>query len=87
LRGLSVAAVNANTTSAVKAGVFAGEYGLVFFTPELLLEKKWRAVLHSKVYMSRVRALVVDEAHTVKKWYVSSMQCFTTKLQVHFLQG
>ena len=39
-----------------------------FFTPEL---RKWRDLFHSKPYMSRVRAFVVDEAHTVKKWYVS----------------
>ena len=61
-----MAAVNGST----KAGVLKGEYGLVvvFFTPELLLERRWRDVLHSKPYDQRVRAFVVDEAHTVKKW-------------------
>lgn len=67
-RGLSVAAVNSNTTPGVKAGVIKGEYGLVFFSPELLLEKKWRELFHTKLYMNRVRAFIVDEAHTVKKW-------------------
>ena len=67
-----MAALNSNATPTVKAGVFKGEYSLfVFFTPELLLLRKWRDLFHSKPYMSRVRAFVVDEAHTVKKWYVS----------------
>jgi hypothetical protein len=43
---------------------------LIFFTPELLLEKKWRELFHTKPYMSRVRAFIVYEAHTVKKWCV-----------------
>ena len=73
-----MAAVNSSTTPEMKAGVLKGEYGLVFFTPELLLERRWRDVLHSneemegrlasKPYDQRVRAFVVDEAHTVKKW-------------------
>ena len=50
------------------ASSFKGEHGLIFFTPELLLERRWRDVLHSKPYDQRVRAFVVDEAHTVKKW-------------------
>ena len=69
-RGLAVAAVNSNTPDTLKAGIFAGNYQLVFFTPEKLLEKKWREMLHTKTYVRRVRALVVDEAHTVKTWYV-----------------
>ena len=45
----------------------------MFFTPELLIEnKKWRKVLMSDVYTTRLKAFVVDEAHTVSKWYVSS---------------
>lgn len=67
-KGLAVAAVNSSTTPEMKAGVLKGEYGLIFFTPELLLERRWRDVLHSKPYDQRVRAFVVDEAHTVKKW-------------------
>ena len=63
-----MAAVNSSTTPEMKAGVLKGGYGLVFFTPELLLERRWRDVLHSKPYDQRVRAFVVVEAHTVKKW-------------------
>ena len=47
----------------------AGEYQLVLFTPEMLIEqKRWRRMLLAEVYTSRLRAFVVDEAHTVKKW-------------------
>ena len=63
-----MAAVNSSTTPEMKAGVLKGEYGLIFFTPEFLLERRWRDVLHSKPNDQRVRAFVVDEAHTVKKW-------------------
>ncbi len=50
-------------------GVKNGDYQLVLFIPEMLLEKKrWRRMLQGDVYSSRLRALVVDEAHTVKKW-------------------
>ena len=46
-----------------------GDYQLVFFTPEMLLnKKKWRKMLLGDVYASRLRAFAVDEAHTVKKW-------------------
>ena len=71
-RGLSVAAVNSNTTAAVKSGIFKGEYSLIFFTPELLLqERRWRDLLNSKIYVHRLKGFVVDEAHCVKKWYVT----------------
>ena len=45
----------------------AGEYQLVLFTPEMLIEQKqWRRMLLAEVYTSRLRAFVVDEAHTEK---------------------
>ena len=53
----------------MKSSVARGDYQLVFFTPELIIDSsKWREVLKSSVYKSRMRALVIDEAHTVKKW-------------------
>lgn len=54
---------------AVKEGVIRGEYQLVLFTPEMLLEnKRWRKMLLGVQYSRRLRVFVVDEAHTVKKW-------------------
>ena len=54
----------------MKNGVLEGEYQLVFFTPECLIDqKKWREALKGRLFQARLRALVIDEAHTVKKWY------------------
>ena len=53
----------------VKAGVLRGDYQVVYFTPEMLLENKvWRRMLSGSVYSNRLCTFVVDEAHTVKKW-------------------
>ena len=42
---------------------------MVFFTPEvLLLQKKWQNLLMTPTYSDCLRAIVVDEAHAVKKW-------------------
>ena len=44
-------------------------FKVVFFTPgALLLKKKWRNLLITPTYSNCLRAVVVDEAHTVKKW-------------------
>ena len=54
----------------VKKGVVDGAYQIVFFTPEmLLLNKQWRNLLASSTYLQRLGGLVLDEAHTIKKWY------------------
>jgi len=53
-------------------GVIKGEYQLVFFTPEILLNaKNWRQLVQTESYTRRVKTLVIDEAHTVKKWYAN----------------
>ena len=50
----------------VKEGVVQGQYQLVYFTPEMLLgSKRRRKVLLNNIYSSRLRAFIVDEAHTV----------------------
>lgn len=70
-KGLATGCVTGKTNAAMLAGVSRGEYQLVFFTPEMLLnDKKWRLLLQGDDYKRRVRGLVIDEAHTVKKWYV-----------------
>ena len=53
----------------VLKGIRDGIYKLVFFTPEmLLLNKCWRQLLMTQVYSENLRAVIVDEAHTIKKW-------------------
>jgi len=50
-------------------GVEEGKFKIVFFTPEmLLLNRKWRNLFSEAVYKHNLRALVIDEAHVVKKW-------------------
>ena len=40
------------------------------FTPEALLNnRKYRKLISSDIYHSRIYGLVIDEAHTAKKWY------------------
>ena len=52
-------------------GVLRGDYQLVYITPELLFTvATWRKMLVGEVYRERLIAFVVDEAHTVKKWFV-----------------
>ena len=56
----------------VKEGVRKGDYQVVYFTPEMILaSKRWREMLVGQVYTNRLRTFVIDEAHTVKKWYTT----------------
>jgi len=49
-------------------GVRNAEYQLVFFTPEAMLHSRWRRVLRGEPYATRLRVVVIDEAHTVIEW-------------------
>ena len=49
--------------------VDAGLCQLVYISPEsLLYNQHWRELLRTTVYQRNLVALVVDEAHCVKKW-------------------
>ena len=49
--------------------VYEGYYQMIFLTPEsLLTTSKSRDVLLSDVYQRNLVAVVIDEAHCVKKW-------------------
>ena len=69
-KGLPSAYVTAEQKNEeVLKGIRDGIYKLVFFTPEmLLLNKCWRQLLMTQVYSENLRAVIVDEAHTIKKW-------------------
>ncbi len=70
-RGLEVASVTGGSThnDEVMRKIVDGAYQLVLFTPEMLLQsRRWRDMLSNEVYTTNLKALVVDEAHTVKKW-------------------
>ena len=74
-----VEALNKRGMNAVYVGedcdmtkVEEGCYPILFMSPEsLLYNSKWKGMLLSPIYQSHLIALVVDEAHCVKKWYVS----------------
>ena len=69
-KGLPAAYISADQEDThVIRGVEEGEYKIVFFTPEmLLLNKKWRKIFTTSHYVQNLRALVLDEAHVMKKW-------------------
>lgn len=48
-----------------------GYYQIVFTSLQILLNKSWSDVFRSESLCQRLRALVNDEAHCVKKWYIS----------------
>ena len=46
-----------------------GKYQLIFMSPEALLtDIKWRDMLQSPTFTENLIALVINEAHCVKKW-------------------
>ena len=69
-KGIQAAYVSADQKDEeIIGGVIEARYKIVFFTPEmLLLKRKFRSLLMSPAYSSCLKALVVDEAHTVKQW-------------------
>ncbi len=57
----------------MKDAVLRGDYQLLYITPELLIGSNvCRKMLTGEVYEQRLKAFVVDEAHTVKKWYANT---------------
>ena len=68
-RGVKAAYLHSGTDVDTHSNVCAGEYQLLFMSPEALLKDKgWRDILLSSIYQENVVALAVDEAHCVKKW-------------------
>ena len=70
LKGLRAAYVSGETqvNPEVVRGVVDGNFQLIFFSPEMLLSRRWRRVLLSEPFQSHLVGLVVDEAHCVKSW-------------------
>ena len=69
-RGLSVEFIGeAQDDPTALRSVENGEVQLVYTSPECLLgNRRWRSMLCSEAYRTRLVAFVVDEAHCVKKW-------------------
>ena len=74
-RGLSVACITSETSKKTKHDVISGV--LLFFTPELLIAKrKWRELLRSEIYTSRIQACIVGEAHCIKNGMINSVATY-----------
>ena len=72
-RGLSCCGVcgDVSADQDVYSDVASGNYQLVFFTPEVLLNnRRWRGFISNDIYARKLKALVIDEAHCIKKWLV-----------------
>ena len=74
--------------AATMDAIFHGKYQLVFFTPEMIISKKhWRRLLGGDVYGNRLKALIIDEAHCVKKWYVFDSLFFINMCTNNIIAG
>jgi len=68
-KGLRAAKVTGDSSKSLRKEVQEGQYQLVYITPELLITGSvWRKMLVGEVYIEQLRASIIDEAHTVKKW-------------------
>ena len=68
-KGLRAISVLGNEDEETKEQIVYGEYNVIFTAPELLLSnKKWINVFQSPTLSERLIAVVIDEAHCVKKW-------------------
>ena len=49
--------------------VIQGQFQIIYTSPEMLVgTRRWRATLENDMYQMRLNAIVIDEAHCVKKW-------------------
>ena len=69
-KGVKAAFVGKDQTDeAIKSGVVAGDYSLVYMSPESMLTNlKYREMFRSTVYQENLICLAIDEAHCVEKW-------------------
>ena len=56
------------TDLSIKQQIRHGNYQILFISPETLSSTEWRRLLSTDHYKHNLVALVVDEAHCVKKW-------------------
>lgn len=67
-RGISCACLS-GINQQEKIGVSDGKYSFIFANPEtIIMNEKWREMLQSPIYQTRLFAVVTDEAHVIPKW-------------------
>ena len=70
-KGLSVGCIARESSDSERAMALSRQYQLVLFSSEaLLIVRRWREMLQSEVYKSRIVAFVVDEAHCVNSYKI-----------------
>ena len=70
-KGVTAVVLTAETLEDASEKICDGQYQLLYLSPETLLrDKEWREILQSPTYQENLVALIVDEAHCVKKWNV-----------------
>ena len=67
--GISVVSLSHVKTEDEREQVENGNFSIVYATPEGLLKNdRWRRMLSSRTYSSKLCAIAVDEAHVIKQW-------------------
>lgn len=56
------------TDESIKQKIVSGQYSIVFTSPELLLGDKSWVDIYRIAAQDRLKGLVIDEAHCIKKW-------------------
>ena len=80
-KGLKTCCVTGGQLENAEA-VVAGEYQLLLFTPEMMIEhKRWRKMLLGEVYTSRLRAFVVDLQNELETIQIVSGNNFGLRLR------
>lgn len=60
---------DADKDEEIEKKIYEGLFQLIFMSPEsALTDVRWRDMFSSPLYQERLVALIVDEAHCVKKW-------------------
>lgn len=70
LRSLGISAISLSDISDEEAkDLEKGLFSVVYGTPESWLKnQRWRSMLSSDIYKTKVCAIAVDEAHVIKEW-------------------
>lgn len=70
LRSLDLSAVNISSDSKTDfSNIEKGQYSIVYGSPEAwLMNERWRSMSSNDVYLSKLCAVAVDEAHVLWQW-------------------